>query len=66
MTNEKLIVELARDLKVTQETAERYHNYWQLELERRVEVEKKLASCASNLEWANDRLDFISKENGLL
>jgi hypothetical protein len=66
MTNENLIVELSRDLKITQEMAERYHNYWQLELEKRIKIEKKLAECTSNLEWANNRLDFISKENGLL
>ena len=66
MTNENLIVELSRDLKITQEMAERYHDYWQLELEKRIKIEKKLAECTSKLEWANNRLDFISKENGLL
>jgi hypothetical protein len=66
MTNEELIVELSRDLKITQGMAERYHNYWQLELEKRVNFETKLAGCEENLKWANDKLDSISKENGLL
>jgi len=66
MTNEKLIVELSRDLKIAQEMSERYHNYWQLELEKRINFETKLAGCQENLKWANDKLDSISRENGLL
>jgi hypothetical protein len=57
MTNEKLIVELSRDLKMAQEMSERYHEYWQLELDKRRELEGKLALCEENLKWANDNLD---------
>jgi hypothetical protein len=46
--------------------SERYHNYWQLELEKRINFETKLAGCQENLKWANDKLDSISRENGLL
>jgi len=60
MTDEKLIVELSRDLKIAQELAERYHNYWQLELEKRIDLEKKLAECTESLKWANDNLDFAN------
>jgi len=60
MTDEKLIVELSRDLKIAQELADRYHNYWQLELEKRIDLEKKLAECTENLKWANDNLDFAN------
>jgi hypothetical protein len=60
MTDEKLIVELSRDLKIAQEMADRYHNYWQLELEKRIDLEKKLAECTENLKWANDNLDFAN------
>jgi hypothetical protein len=65
MTNEELIVELSRDLKITQEMAERYHNYWHLELDKRRELENQLLECGKNLKWANDKLDSISKENGM-
>jgi len=47
-------------LKIAQELAERYHNYWQLELEKRIDLEKKLAECTENLKWANDNLDFAN------
>jgi hypothetical protein len=60
MTNEKLIVELSRDLKMAQEMSERYHEYWQLELDKRRELEEKLALCEENLKWANDNLDFAN------
>lgn len=65
MTNENLIVELSRDLKITQEMAERYHNYWQSEIEKRCSFEKKAAEFEEALKWANDKLDSISKESGM-